>query len=113
MKWRSKGSLKTAGFNGVKTKFSAAKNTLGDGLNVFFVGQQWRVFVGASAACRHLGKSVMPCLIKNLAMSRRRSILGFQATLGDCAAGKKRKCKSSRVLPDSCQTAVLGMGSAV
>ena len=65
--------------------------------------------VGASAACRHLGKSVMPCLIKNLAMSRRRDILGFQAALGD----KKRNRKSSRVLPDNCQTAVLGMGSAV
>ena len=51
----------------------------------------------------------MPCLIKNLAMSRRRAILGFQAALGD----KKRKRKSSRVLPDSCQMAVLGMGSAV
>ncbi len=65
--------------------------------------------VGASAACRHLGKLVMPCLIKNLAMSRRRAILGFQATLVD----KKRNRKSSRVLPNSCQTAVLGMGSAV
>ena len=42
-------------------------------------------------------------------MSRRRAILGFQAALGD----KKRNRKSSRVLPDSCQTAVLGMGSAV
>ena len=65
--------------------------------------------VGASATCRHFGKTIMPCLIKNLAMSRRRDILGFQAALGD----KKRNRKSSRVLPDSCQTAVLGMGSAV
>ena len=33
---------------------------------------------GASAARRHFGKSVMLCLISNLAASRR-SILGFQA----------------------------------
>ena len=39
--------------------------------------------------------------------------LDFQAALGDCAAGKKRNRKSSRMLPDNCQTAVLGMGSAV
>ena len=65
--------------------------------------------VGASAACRHFGKTIMPCLIKNLAMSRRRAILGFQAALGD----KKRNRKSSRVLPDRCKMAVLGMGSVV
>ena len=34
---------------------------------------------GASAARRHLGKSVMPCLINHLAASRRRSIFKFQA----------------------------------
>ena len=37
---------------------------------------------GASAARRHFEKSVMLCLISNLATSRRRSILGFRLLLG-------------------------------
>ena len=37
---------------------------------------------GASAACRHFEKSVMLCLISNLATSRRCSILGFRLLLG-------------------------------
>ena len=37
---------------------------------------------GASAARRHFEKSVMLCLISNLATSCRRSILGFRLLLG-------------------------------
>ncbi len=37
---------------------------------------------GAPVARRHFGKSVMLCLISNLATSRRRSILGFRLLLG-------------------------------
>ena len=37
---------------------------------------------GAPAARRHFEKSVMLCLISNLATSRRRSILGFRLLLG-------------------------------
>ena len=46
---------------------------------------------GASAARRHFEKSVMLCLISNLATSCRRSILGFRLPFAVCIVSQNKK----------------------
>ena len=62
--------------NGVRSK--AAHSTAGFQAETFAKS----ITNGASVARRHFEKSVMLCLISNLATSRRRSILGFRLLFG-------------------------------